>query len=422
MNKKNVVITGLGFITSIGNSKEEVLKSLKESISGIERYEKFDADNVPVKCLGTIKGFDVDSADPEDWTYPQEYSVHRNTIRGFSPHVLFAYCAMKQAIADANLTPEEISNVDTGMYTASAGSTSSLYSNMQRLDKFGVMRASPMGVVSSVVGTLSFNLVSAFKIKGASCGFASACASSSHAMGFAYDEIALGRQKRMFVVGGEDGDYRTILPFAGMRALSINSDPTKASRPYDKNRDGFVGTGGGVVAILEDEETAKARNAKIYARFLGWGQASDGFNVAIPHPEGDGLYNAMRAAFNSTNVKSEDVGYINTHGTSTSIGDVAELKAIARFFGENPKTPISSTKSITGHGLSLAGVMESGFCAVCLDEGFIPASANIEELDEKAKQFNIVRQTINENPNVVLSLSSGFGGANTALLFEKADK
>lgn len=419
MNKKNVVITGLGFITSIGNSKDDVLKSLKESISGIELYEKFNSDNIPIKCLGTVKNFDTSSTDPEDWVYPESYRVRRDVLRGFSPHVLYAYCAMQQAIADANLTAEEISNVDTGMYTASAGSTSSLYANMQKLDANGVMRASPMGVVSSVVGTLSFNLVSAFKIKGASCGFASACASSSHAMGFAYDEISSGRQKRMFVVGGEDGDYRTILPFAGMRALSTCKDPSKASRPYDKNRDGFVGTGGGVVAVLEDEETAKARGAKIYAKFLGWGQASDGFNVAIPHPEGEGLYNAMRFAFNSTGVKPESVGYINTHGTSTSIGDLAELKAIARFFGENPKTPISSTKSITGHGLSLAGVMESAFCALCLEQSFIPASANIEELDEKAKPFNIIQKTVFENPNIVLSLSSGFGGANTALLFEK---
>lgn len=417
---KNVVITGLGFITSIGNSKGEVLNSLKNSISGIELYDGFAGDKVPVKCLGTIKGFNTESFDYEDWTYPEQYSLRREVMRGFSPHCLYAYCAMKQAIEDANLSESDISNVETGMYTASAGSTSMLVDNMARLDKFGVMRCSPMGVVSSVVGTLSFNLVSAFKIKGASCGFASACASSSHAMGFAFDEISSGRQKRMFVVGGEDGNARTILPFAGMRALSCNKDPSKASRPYDKHRDGFVGTGGATVLVLEEEETAKMRGAKVYAKFLGWGQASDGYNVAIPHPQGEGLANAMRFAFLSTGVKPEDVGYINTHGTSTPIGDTAELKAIASVFGESPKTPISSTKSLTGHGLSLAGAMESGFCALMLDEGFIAASANIEELDEAAKPFNIVQKRIDENPKIALSLSSGFGGANTALLFEKA--
>lgn len=420
MSQKNVVITGLGFITSIGNDKAQVLKSLRETISGIELYEPFSKPNCPVKCMGTIKDFKIETTDPEDWEYPSQYALRRDVLRGFSPHCLFAYCAMKQAVADANLSDEEISNPDTGMYTASAGSTSTLYNNMLKLDKSGVMRGSPMGVVSSVVGTLSFNLVSCFKIKGASCGFASACASSSHAMGFAYDEIANGRQKRMFVVGGEDGDYRTILPFAGMRALSLSADPKKASRPYDKNRDGFVGTGGAVVAVLEDEETAKARGAKIYARFSGWGQASDGYNVAIPHPQGDGLALAISNALKSTNSSTDEIGYINTHGTSTPIGDTAELNAIAKIFGKNPKTPLSSTKSLTGHGLSLAGVMESAFCALCLSEGFMPASANIEELDEAAKPFNILREVKFENPNKVMSLSSGFGGANTALIFQRA--
>ncbi len=417
---KSVVITGLGFVTSIGNSKEEVLNSLKNSISGIELYKDFEGEKIPVHCMGTVKGFSTEGSDYEDWTYPEKYSIRRDVMRGFSPHCLYAYCAMKQAIEDANLTDEEVSNIETGMYTASAGSTSMLVDNMARLDKFGVMRCPPMSVVASVVGTLSFNMVSAFKIKGASCGFASACASSSHAMGFAFDEISTGRQKRMFVVGGEDGNMRTILPFASMRALSCSKDPAKASRPYDKNRDGFVGTGGAVVVVLEDEEEAKKRSAKIYAKFLGWGQASDGYNVAIPHPQGDGLANAMRFAFSSTGVKPADVGYINTHGTSTPIGDAAELKAIASIFGENPKTAISSTKSLTGHGLSLAGAMEAGFCALMLDEGFIAASANIEEMDEVAKPFNIVLNRIDENPKIALSLSSGFGGANTALLFEKA--
>lgn len=420
MSQKNVVITGLGFVTSIGNDKTQVLKSLRETISGIELYDAFSAPNCPVKCAGTIKNFKIDSIDPEDWQYPPEYSIRRDVLRGFSPHCLFAYCAMKQAVSDANLKEEEISNSQTGMYTASAGSTSMLYNSMLKLDKSGVMRGSPMGVVSSVVGTLSFNLVSCFKIKGASCGFASACASSSHAMGFAYDEIAFGRQKRMFVVGGEDGDYRTILPFAGMRALSLSTDPKKASRPYDKYRDGFVGTGGAAVVVLEEEETARARGAKIYAKFSGWGQASDGYNVAIPHPQGDGLALAIENALNSTNISADKIGYINTHGTSTQIGDIAELRAIEKVFGANPKTPISSTKSLTGHGLSLAGAMEAGFCALTLSEGFMPASANIEELDENAKSFNILREVKFENPNLVMSLSSGFGGANTALIFERA--
>lgn len=335
MEKNSVVITGLGFVTSIGNDINSVFDSLVELRNGIEIYDQFADDKIPVKCVGTIKHFDTRSFDPEDWTYPPEYRIRRDILRSLPPHGLYAYCAMKQAIDDARLSESDVSNVSTGMYTASAGSTGMLYHNMQQLDKRGVMRSNPLGIVASIVGTLSFNLVSAFKIKGASCGFASACASSSHAMGFAYDEIAWGRQDRMFVVGGEDGDSRTLLPFAGMRALSTNPDPETASRPFDKNRDGFVGCGGAVVAVLENEAVARERGAKIYARMRGWGQASDGYNVAIPHPEGVGVVNASLTALKNSGITACDIDYLNAHATSTPIGDAAELKAIKAVFGSN---------------------------------------------------------------------------------------
>lgn len=418
---KNAVITGLGFITSIGNDYESVKDALINLKNGIVLYPPFAADNIPVKCVGTVKDFDTSSTDQEDWIYPQNYRVRRDVIRGFAPHCLYAYCAMKQAIEDANLTDEDVSNVDTGMFTASAGSTTMLYEGMKKLDASHVSRANPFGIVSSIAGTLSFNLVSAFKIKGASCGFVSACASSSHALGYAFDEIALGRQKRMFVVGGEDGDYRTLLPFAGMRALSTSDDPETASRPFDKNRNGFVGCGGGVVMVVEEEEMAKARGAKIYARIRGWGQASDGYNVAIPHPQGDGVVNAVTRALQSANIQPQQVEYINAHATSTPIGDRAELKAIKKVFGENAKADISSTKAITGHGLSLAGVMEAAFCALAIKEGFTPASAHITELDEETQGLNILMKTKMTAPQIAVSLSSGFGGANTAIVFEKID-
>lgn len=421
MEKRNVVITGLGFISSIGNDAASVSESLINLKNGIEVYPKFEADpKIPVKCVGTVKDFDCSSFDPEDWTYPPRYSLRRDVLRSFAPHCLYAYCAMQQAIESAKLSPEEISNSQTGLYTASAGSTGMLYHHLKRRDKVGILRSFPFAIVCSIVGTLSFNLVSAFKIKGSSCGFASACASSSHALGFAYDEVASGRQQRMFVVGGEDGDYDTLLPFAGMRALSTNPDPATASRPFDKNRDGFVGTGGGAVLVLEDEETAKARGATIYARIRGWGQASDGYNVAIPHPEGEGVINAINGALRSSGVKVEDIGYINAHATSTPMGDVAELNAIKTVFGENSKVMISSTKAITGHGLSLAGALEAGICALALKEDFVPGSAHITELDESAKGLNIIQETLKGAPNIMMSLSSGFGGANTAIILEKA--
>jgi len=420
MSKRNVVITGLGFITSIGNDRETVADSLINLKNGIEVYKQFDDPKIPVKCVGTIKNFDTESCDPEDWTYPPEYRVRRDVLRGFAPHCLYAYCAMEQAIKDANLSPAEISNIMTGMYTASAGSSGMLYHHMQKMDKVGALRCFPFAIVCSIVGTLSFNLVSAYKIKGASCGFASACASSAHAMGFAYDEIANGRQDKMFVVGGEDGNMRTLLPFVGMRALSMNPDPQTASRPFDKHRDGFVGTGGGVVAVLEDEESALKRGAKIYARMLGWGQASDGYNVAIPQPDGEGVIHAIKFALASSGISADEVDYINAHATSTPMGDVAELKAIKSVFGSNAKAMISSTKAITGHGLSLAGVMEAAFCALAMKEGFTPGSAHISELDPEAEGLNIITKTQMTAPKTSLSLSSGFGGANVAIVLQKA--
>jgi 3-oxoacyl-[acyl-carrier-protein] synthase-1 len=285
--------------------------------------------------------------------------------------------------------------------------------------KVGVMRCPPLGVVASISGTVNFNLVSQFKIKGASTGFSSACASSAHAMGFAYDEIALGRQKRMFVIGAEDGNVESILPFAGMRALSLQTDPSIASRPFDVARDGFVGTGGAVVLVLESGEEVTRRRAKVYCEVAGWGQASDGHNVAISHPDGEGLRVAIENALKYSDTAPEDVDYVNAHATSTPIGDISEAKALKAIFTESPSRPaISSTKALTGHGLSLAGAQEAAFCALAIKEGFIPGSAHITQLDPACAGLNIIRATLPQRPNVVLSNSSGFGGANVCLVFK----
>jgi len=284
------------------------------------------------------------------------------------------------------------------------------------------MRCQPLGVVACISGTVNFNLVSHFKIKGASTGFSSACASSAHAMGFAYDEIVLGRQKRMFVVGAEDGNVESILPFAGMRALSIQTDPSIASRPFDVARDGFVGTGGATVVVLESEEEVERRNAKVYCEVAGWGQASDGHNVAISHPEGTGLRTAITHALKYSDLTPDAIDYVNAHATSTPIGDLSEIKALKAVFGQAPTRPaISSTKALTGHGLSLAGAMEAGFCALAMKEGFIPGSAHISTLDPACAGLNIIRATLPQRPNVVLSNSSGFGGANVCLVFRSTD-
>ncbi len=414
-----VYITGVGFITSIGNDAASVSESLRELRHGMELYPPFQKPEVPVKVAAPIRDFQTDSIDQEDWVFPARYRIKRELIRGMAPHGVYAYCAMQQAIEDARLTEAEVSNPDTGLYAASAGSPFLLGYHLERMRKMGVMRCPPLGIVASISGTVNFNLVSHFRIRGASTGFSSACASSAHALAFAHDEISLGRQKRMFVIGAEDGNVESILPFAGMRALSLQTDPSIASRPFDTARDGFVGTGGATVLVMESEDEVDRRSAKVYCEMAGWGQASDGYNVAISHPEGDGLRTAIENALRFSEVAPEEVDYVNAHATSTPIGDISEAKALRTIFKGNPSRPaISSTKALTGHGLSLAGAMEAGFCALAMKEGFIPGSAHISNLDPACAGLNIIRATLPQRPNVVISNSSGFGGANVCLVFK----
>ncbi len=416
-----VFITGLGFITSIGNDAVTVTKSLRELRHGFELYAPFQKPEIPVKVAAPVKGFFTDSVDAEDWTFPAGTVIKREVLRGMSPHVVYAWCAMQQAIADAKLGDAEVSNEATGLYAASGGSPFLMGHMLERMHKQGVMRCSPLGIVASISGAVQFNLVAHFKIKGSSCGFASACASSSHALGFAYDDLVTGRQKRMFVVGAEDGNMDAILPFAGMRALSLSTDPSSASRPFDTGRDGFVGTGGGVVLVLETEEEVIRRGVTPYCEVAGWAQASDGHNVAISHPEGLGLRAAMANALRVTGTAPEDVDYVNAHATSTPIGDASEAKALRAVFNPSGMRPaISSTKALTGHGLSLAGAMESGFCALAVRDGFMPGSAHITQLDPECAGLNIIRSTLEAQPKVALNNVSGFGGANVSIVFKQA--
>lgn len=414
-----VVVTGAGYITSIGNTRAEVVQSLRELRHGIELYEPFADTKIPVHVAAPVKGFCTDSLDPEDWTYPEPYRVRREVLRSLPPQGLYAYCAMQQAIEEARLTPEEVSSEETGLYTASAGSPGVLYHHMNRMFTLGVQRCSPLGIIASIAGTLNFNLGSAFKIKGSSTGFVSACASSGHALGCACDEILLGRQRRMFVVGAEDGNLAGILPFASMRAITPSANPDTASRPFDKNRDGFVGTGGAVAMVLEDEASAKARGAPIHAEIAAWGQASDGYNPAISHPEGQGLINAMSRALKSAHLRPEDIHYVNAHAPSTPIGDLSEIKALQQVFS-NAHPKISSTKALTGHGLSLASILEAAICVLAIRENFTPGSAHIETLDPAAEGLNIIRQTEATGPDIAMSNSSGFGGANVSLVLRRA--
>lgn len=417
---RNVVVTGIGLVTCLGHDKAEVGRKLREQEHGFVRYPPFEADDtIPISVAAPIPGFETSSTDPEDWTFPGDIRFRLEQLRGLSPNALYAHFALTRAVADAGLEKDGLSDPRTGLYTASSGSAALTHHNLERMKKVGPLRCSPLGIVASIAGTLNFNLAAGYQIRGSTSGFVSACASSGHAMGFAHDEIALNRQDRMIVVGAEDFTLETIVPFSGMRVLSLSKDPDTASRPFDRNRDGFVGTGGAVALVLEAEETARARGAAAYARFAGWGQATDGYHVAASHPDGDGLARAMKLALQSTGWSPADIDYINAHATSTQAGDVSECRALKAVFGGDSRPGISSTKALTGHALSLSSIMEASFCLLSLEQDFTPGSAHITELDPEANGLNILKDSVSGAPRRLLSNSSGFGGVNVVLAFEK---
>jgi len=289
------------------------------------------------------------------------------------------------------------------------------YENFRVMVTEGVHKCYPLSLPASMPGTLNANLAAGFKLKGAVVGFLSACASSAHAFGFGCDQISLDRQDIMFVVGAEDCNMFSILPFASVRALSLQTDPAKAPCPFDVKRDGFVGTGGATVLVLEELESALKRSATIYAEVLGWGEASDGYNVMAPEPNGEGLARAMQNALSEANLAPGDIDYINAHATGTSAGDVSELKAIRKVFNTGRVPHVSSTKALTGHGICLAGAMEIAFTTLALHEGFMPISAKINQLDRACAGVPVLTQPVDIAPARALSNSSGFGGANVSV-------
>ena len=407
------VITGLGFITSIGNDRATVSRSLRELRHGFAPHEFLGNPDLDVKVAGTVKGFAFPTTNWRDWRWPAHFTVDRELLRGLAPHGVYALCALQQALADAGLDPAQLTDGGTGLFCASAGSPFLLGNFLDQMHATRGERGNPMGIVSSIAGTLNFNLAAHYHITGAVCGFVSACASSSHALGYAMDEIRLGRQQRMLVVGGEDMTDESIMPFASLRALSNNPDPATASRPFDVRRDGFVGTGGAVAMVVEDAALARRRGARIYAELIGWGQAGDGHSIAASHPEGAGLREAMRRTLADARVNAADIGYVNAHATSTPAGDRSEALALqAIFTAAGAKPRISSTKALTGHGLSLAGVMEAAFGALAIAEGFIPGAAHLTEPDPVCAGLDLPRTSLDEAPRLVLNNSSGFGGSN----------
>ena len=403
MALRKAVITGLGIVASIGVGKEAVLESLRQGRSGIVREEEFAQMGMRSQVAGMV------NVDFKDY-------IDRRDLRFMGEAAAYAYIAMKEAIADANLPESDVSNEPTGLIVGSGGgSTKATVESADILRSKGVKRIGPYAVTKTMSSTASACLATPFKIKGVSFSLSSACATSAHCIQAACDEIALGRHDIMFAGGGEAADWTIASLFDAMGALSTgyNDTPELASRPYDAHRDGFViGAGGGIV-VVESEEHAKARGAKIYAEVVGFGATSDGADMVAPSGEG-----AMRCMKRALATCDTPIDYINTHGTSTVLGDNKELEAIKEVFGDKCP-PISSTKSMTGHALGAAGVNEAIFSLLMMENGFIAPSINVQDLDEYAKGFDIVTTRRDTPLTTVMSNSFGFGGTNATLILRK---
>ena len=402
---RRVVVTGMGIVSSLGNNQSEVLDSLRAGRSGITYQPEYAEHGLRSQVAGSIKNLDIESM------------IDRKLMRFMANGHAYAWIAMQEAIADAQLSEELVSNLRTGLIVGQGGAShESIVEGVDTLREKGVRRVGPYMVTKSMASGISACLATGAKIKGINYAISSACATSAHCIGAGVEQIQLGKQDILFAGGGEEEHWSLSFMFDGMGALSskYNDTPEKASRTYDANRDGFVISGGGGIVVLEEYEHAKARGAKIYAEVVGYGATSDGYDMVAP--SGEGAERCMRLALQGV---EDPVDYINTHGTSTPVGDVKELEAIRAVFGES-KAAIASTKSLSGHALGAAGVNEAIYTLLMMENNFIAASANIENLDPAAEGLNIVRERIdNAKIETALSNSFGFGGTNATLTFSR---
>jgi len=404
---KRVVVTGMGIVSSIGNNAQEVVASLREARSGITAADDYARMGFRSQVHGSLK-IDLDA------------TLDRRARRFMGDGAAYASIAMEQAIRDAGLEPDEVSHPRTGLIVGSGGpSTKAIVAAADTARQSSPKRVGPFAVPKAMSSTCSANLSTWYKTKGVNYSISSACSTSANCIGNAAEMIQWGKQDMMFAGGGEELDWTLSVLFDAMGAMSskFNATPEKASRAYDKNRDGFVISGGGGILVLEELEHAQARGAKIYAELVGYGATADGADMVAP--SGEGAVRCMRQALEK--VKAP-VDYINPHATSTPVGDVPEIDAIREVFGARNMPPISATKSLTGHSQGAAGVHEAIYTLLMMRHGFIAESANIEEIDPAVADAPIVRNRIdNAKINVAMSNSFGFGGTNAVLVFQRLD-
>ena len=405
---RRVVITGLGIVSPIGNNADEVLNSLKAGKSGIEASPEMAEHGFRSQIAGTVK---LDIKD----------HVEKRALRFMGPGAAYAYIAMGQAIADAGLDEDTVSNVRTGLIAGSGGpSTSAMLAAHDVVKNTGATkRIGPFAVPKCMSSTISANLSTQYKIKGINYSITSACSTSLHCIGAASEQIMMGKQDVMFAGGAEELDWTLSCLFDAMGAMSskYNDTPEKASRAFDADRDGFVIAGGGAMLVLESLEHAQARGAKIYAEVTGFAATSDGHDMVAP--SGEGGERAMRVAL-ETLPEGRKVSYINAHGTSTPVGDVGEIEAVRRVFGQGSTPPVSSTKSMTGHSQGATGASEAVYCLLMLENDFIAPSINVENLDPALNPAEIATEMkADAGLDTIMTNSFGFGGTNGSMLLSK---
>ena len=397
---RRVVITGLGIVSSLGNNKAEVKKSLFEGKSGITFQPEYAERGLRSQVAGSIKNLDIEAL------------IDRKLFRFMAKGHAYAWIALQEAIADSNLPAEMVSNIRTGMIVGAGGtSTEAMLEGTNTLAEKGIRRVGPYMVTKTMGNGVLACLATGAQIKGINYAITSACSTSAHCVGNGVEQIQMGKQDIVFAGGAEEEHWTMSYMFDAMGAMSskYNDTPDKASRTYDADRDGFVISGGGGIVVLEEYEHAKKRGAEIYAEVVGYGATSDGYDMVAP--SGEGAVRCMQLALQGI----DKVDYINTHGTSTPVGDSKELEAIREVFGTS-KVAIASTKSLSGHALGAAGVNEAIYTLIMMENNFIAASANIDNLDPAAEGLNIVRKRMdNVKIETALSNSFGFGGTNATL-------
>jgi 3-oxoacyl-[acyl-carrier-protein] synthase-1 len=401
---RRAVITGLGAVSCIGNNKEEILDSLKNGRSGIVANETFKEMGLRSQVSGSCE---IDFKE----------HIDRKVLRFMGDAAAYSYIAMQQCISDAGLADSDVSNIRSGLIAGSGGASSAnIVKAADALRSRGVRKIGPYGVTKTMGSTVAACLATPFKIKGINYSITSACATSAHCIGAAAEQIALGKQDIVFAGGGEEEDWTLTALFDAMGALSTkyNEDPTQASRPYDAGRDGFVSSSGSGMVVVEELEHAKARGAKIYAELVGYAATSDGYDMVAPSGEG-----AIRCMDLARSTVEGPVDYINTHGTSTPVGDVQEIEAMRELFGDDMPR-YGSTKSMCGHSLGATGVQEAIHCLLMLEHDFIAPSINVVEPDEAVAGTPLVTELVeNAGVSTAMSNSFGFGGTNATLVFQK---